>query len=259
MTGDGDSRAGDDPIGDARALAAERFPEALAVVLAGSVLTSRRTSASDLDVVVLLAGPPAPFRETIRWRGWPVELFVQTHASAQWFWDDETQRRSSPLLHMCAEGRLLVDVEGAGSWLQGQARARLAAGPPVADPATIDRERYLLTDALDDLAACVDVGERAFVADVVLQSAARLVMLHARRWQGGGKWLYRRLSELDPVLARALVAAHREALDGDPAPLTAVVHHVLDRVGGPLAEGYREGGDVVRAPVGELREEQSGG
>ncbi len=210
MTRAGDTRAGDDPIGDARALLAERFPEALAVVLAGSALTSRRTPASDLDVVVLLAGLPAPYRETIRWRGWPVELFVQTHASAQWFWDDETQRRSSPLLHMCAEGRVMVDVDGAGVWLQSQ-------------------------------------------------DSARLALLHARRWQGGGKWLYRRLSELDPGLAHRLVTAHREALDGDAAPLTAVVHQVLDRVGGPLAEGYREGGDVVGAPVGELGEDDSGG
>ena len=251
MIRDGDTRVGDDPIGDARALAAERFPEALAVVLAGSVLTRRRTPASDLDVVVLLAGPPAPFRETIRCRGWPVELFVQTHASAQWFWDDETQRRSSPLLHMCAEGRLLVDVDGAGTWLQSQARTRLAAGPPVADRATVDRHRYLLTDALDDLVACHDVGERAFVADAVLQSSARLALLHADRWQGGGKWLYRRLSELDPALARRLVANHREALDGDATLLLGVVHEVLDRVGGPLAEGYHESGDAVGAPAAE--------
>ncbi len=259
MTRAGDTRAGDDPIGDVRALVAERFPEALAVVLAGSVLTPRRTPASDLDVVVLLAGLPAPYRETIRWRGWPVELFVQTHASAQWFWDDETLRRSSPLLHMCAEGRVLVDVDGAGIWLQSQARARLVAGPPVADLTTIDRHRYLLTDALDDLAACHDVGERAFVADVVLQSTARLALLHARRWQGGGKWLYRRLSELDPDLARRLVAAQREALDGDVTPLIAAVHQVLGRVGGPLAEGYREGGEVVGAPVGQREDDDSGG
>jgi hypothetical protein len=251
MTRHADTTAGDDPVGDARALVAERFPQALAALLAGSALTSRRTPASDLDVVVLLAGASASFRETIRWRGWPVELFVQTHASAQWFWDDETQRRSSPLLHMCAEGRLLVDVDGAGTWLQGQARARLAAGPPVADRATVDRHRYLLTDALDDLAACHDVGERAFVADVVLQSSARLALLHAGRWQGGGKWLYRRLSELDPVLGRRLVAAHREALDDDVTLLLGVVHEILDRVGGPLAEGYYESGNVVGAPATE--------
>jgi hypothetical protein len=63
--------------------------------------------------------------------------------------------------------------------------------------------------------------------------------------------LYRRLSELDQVLARRLVAAHREALDGDATLVLGVVHEILDRVGGPLAEGYHESGDAVGAPAVE--------
>jgi len=42
----------------------ERFPDALAAMLAGSAGTALCTATSDLDILVFLGGPPAPFRET---------------------------------------------------------------------------------------------------------------------------------------------------------------------------------------------------
>ncbi|MEV5592907.1 nucleotidyltransferase domain-containing protein [Streptomyces sp. NPDC052496] len=50
----------DDPVLTARELVRNRFPAAQATFLAGSVLTDRWTPTSDLDIVVLLDGPPAP-------------------------------------------------------------------------------------------------------------------------------------------------------------------------------------------------------
>jgi hypothetical protein len=85
-----------DPIADAGALVAERFPDALAAFLGGGVLSAGRTATSDLDVVVVIAGPPAPYRESLRWRGWPVELFVHDQASiARYFALDEPGARSA--------------------------------------------------------------------------------------------------------------------------------------------------------------------
>jgi predicted nucleotidyltransferase len=58
---------------------AELFPYARAVVT-GSVITSRRTPGSDLDIVVVLPDhdPTAPHRASRHWRDRPVELFVPT-------------------------------------------------------------------------------------------------------------------------------------------------------------------------------------
>ena len=83
-----------DPIGDARALVSERFPAARAAFLGGGVLSARRTATSDLDIVVLLDGPPAPYRESLRWRGWPAEIFVQdVNQIGAWFAKDVARRR----------------------------------------------------------------------------------------------------------------------------------------------------------------------
>jgi hypothetical protein len=64
-----------DPTAAARALVLERFPGARAAFLGGGVLSPRRTATSDLDIVVIDA-TLGPFRESLRWQGWPAELFV---------------------------------------------------------------------------------------------------------------------------------------------------------------------------------------
>ena len=70
-----------DAIDAARAVVDEHHPAARAAFLGGSVLTGRRTPLSDLDIVVLLHGSPAPYRSSLRHGEWPVEMFVHTEAT----------------------------------------------------------------------------------------------------------------------------------------------------------------------------------
>ncbi|MGH3882875.1 MAG: nucleotidyltransferase domain-containing protein [Pseudonocardiaceae bacterium] len=147
------------PFDAAREIAAQRFPEALAAMLVGSAGTAHCTATSDLDILFFLDGPPAPFRHTTRHAGWIVELFVHTPTSYQRFIERETRERRSPLLHMCGQGRLLVDPDGLGAAVQEEARHLLEAGPaPLNDREREDR-RYALTDQLDDLAGCQNDDE----------------------------------------------------------------------------------------------------
>ncbi|WP_251091398.1 nucleotidyltransferase domain-containing protein [Streptomyces sp. Caat 7-52] len=228
----------DDPVLTARELVQDRFPAARAAFLAGSVLTGRRTPTSDLDIVVLLGGPPAPSRENLVYRDWPVELFVQTEAVWHRFVDQETAKRSSPLLSMCSDGMLLVDTDGLGASLQDEARKRWAAGPPPLSDRERDYQRYILTDLLDDLRGCTDLAERVHLVAHMLQRASELVLLVGGHWLGGGKWLSRRLAAADPRVHRALTEAAAQAVAGDTSGFAAAVTEVLDRAGGPLWDGY---------------------
>ncbi|MGW1427129.1 nucleotidyltransferase domain-containing protein [Streptomyces sp. NPDC002431] len=228
----------DDPVLTARDLVRDRFPAARAAFLAGSVLTNRRTPTSDLDIVVLLDGPPAPVRENLMYGGWPVELFVQTEATWRGFADQETAKRNSPLLAMCADGMLLVDADGLGASLQDEARRRLAAGPPPLSERERDYQRYILTDLLDDLRGCADPAERVYLVTHMLQRASELILLVGGHWLGGGKWLSRRLAAADPETHRALSEAAAQAIAGDAKTFADAVAEVLDRCGGPLWDGY---------------------
>lgn len=235
-----------DPLDVASRLVADLFPDALAAFLGGSALTSRRTASSDLDILVV-ANLDAPYRETLRYDGWVVELFVHSPTSLQHYWDKGVADRRAVLLRFCGEGRALVSRDGVATELAAEARRRLLAGPPAPAADVVRWQRYALTDALDDFRDCRDDVEAAFVAAALVTAASELVLLVANAWTGSGKWLPRRVSEVDPQLPLRLVTAQRAALAGDRAPLVELVKDVLERSGGPLTEGLRLVGEAPKA------------
>lgn len=180
----------------ARSIVVAQFPDALAAVLAGSAATGTATATSDLDIVVVLAGPPAPYRETIRVDSVPVELFIHTPESLRYWYERERTEGRCTLAHMLATGIALTgrDVEqikaDAARWIQ--------AGPQRWTPEQLEYRRYALTDAVDDLLGASDPDERDAVAGQVLLMAAELALSLRGGWLGRGKWIVRQLRAADP-------------------------------------------------------------
>ena len=222
----------------ARALVAELFPDALYAFLGGSVLTGHRTSRSDLDVVVVLDGLAVPYRESLRWHDWPVDLLVHNELSLTGWADRDLAGHRPTLPRLCADGVVLTDRAGRAAEVQAVMRERLSAGPGPTAPQMLDRARYVLSDLLDDLAGATEPGELAFIRWQVVQESARLALTAAGRWHGSGKWLLRELRAYDAALADELLSAH-----DDPVRLAAAAESVLERAGGRLWEGYRADGD----------------
>ncbi|MGO4463127.1 nucleotidyltransferase domain-containing protein [Streptomyces sp. M-16] len=229
-----------DPVDQARRLTRDLFPDATAVVLAGSTASGRATALSDLDIAVLIGDGGETYRETLRFEGRVVELFVHTPTGLAELFAADVAARRGVLQSMYATGLVLADTDGAAGRARALAEADLRAGPPALDPATVETKRYGLTDALDDLADAGDRSERLTVAGVAFDAAADLLLDHHRAWTGTGKWLPRRLLRADPRLGAALLDGHlRAAGSGDPAPLAEAASEVLGLTGGPLREGYR--------------------
>ncbi|MBT2425153.1 nucleotidyltransferase domain-containing protein [Streptomyces sp. ISL-112] len=231
-----------DAIATARAVVEEHHPDAQAAFLGGSVVTARRTPMSDLDIVVILRGSPAPYRASFRSGEWLVEMFVHTEATWHSYVDREVRKRRSPLLWMCSDGILLLDKDGTGAHLAAEARKLTAAGPPAASAEEIDDRRYAITDLLDDLAGSAEQGERLFIATELVRRSAELALTAGESWNGGGKWLARRLEPTAPGLNMRLHDGLRDVLTGRIEPLEAVVDEVLEPVGGRLWVGYQRGG-----------------
>ena len=57
--------------------------------------------------MVVLDGPLAPCRETVRARGWIVELFVHSKESLPLFYGFDAQSRTCTLARICADGHVL--------------------------------------------------------------------------------------------------------------------------------------------------------
>lgn len=236
----------DGAVADARAAVAEWFPGCRAAWLGGSVVRGTATPGSDLDLTILLDGPPAPFRDSRRYAAWPVELFVHCEPSLEDYVGREVASRRPTLPRLVGESIVLVDRDGAGTRWQQHCRELLLAGP---SPLTDDERashRYAVTDLLDDLTHSRDVAERLATATLLVEEAQRLLLLGERHWVGRGKWLVRELADLDAGLGSGWVARFTHGLvaaaNDDIAALVGVCGDVLDRNGGPLFEGHRQSG-----------------
>ncbi|MEV4557819.1 nucleotidyltransferase domain-containing protein [Kitasatospora sp. NPDC049285] len=237
----------DEMIAQAERLAAELFPDASAVVLAGSIAAGRARSGSDLDLAVLLPDDAETYRETLRHEGRVVEVFAHTRTGLAELRAVDAASRRAVVQQLYATGLILVDRHGHAARLKRETAAELAAGPAPLDGEQTENRRYALTDLLDDLRDTPDPLEALAVGAAVVEAAGDLLSDHRRAWTGTGKWFPRRLLAADPVLGAELLAAHRTlCTDGDPAPLLAAAGAVLDLTGGPLSAGYRRGWPPAR-------------
>lgn len=231
-----------DPLDAAQRIVKAGFPNAVAAFLTGSVLTEARTPRSDLDIVILLRGGPAPFRETIREFGWPVELFVHTPTSINYFSNLEAAGHRATTQKMIADGRILVSEEGEAERIQSAAHAYLAVGPPSPSVEEMSRRRYTLTDQLDDFMGASEPTELLYIIGELVTGVSELALLSRLHWLATGKWLPRHLAVSDPDLSRRLLDATKSAItSGKKRQMEVIVHEILERVGGPLKEGYRVG------------------
>ena len=141
----------------------ELLPQARWALLTGSVITAARTAGSDLDIVVLLpdGDRSAPHRDSRRFRGWPVELFVHDEHTLAHYLAKELAAGKPHLHRMVGTGVVLVGDPA--PWPQRCADVLAAGPPPLAEPER-RRIRYGLTNLLDDLAHASDPGERTVVA-----------------------------------------------------------------------------------------------
>ena len=230
-----------DPVLTARHLVVQRFPQALAAWLGGSAADGTTTATSDLDITVLLEGPPAPYRSSEEVDGWPVEFFVQTETSLLDFCAQDRLRRRPTTMRLIGSAIVLFDRVGSGRRLQEMLHRMDELGPPAALPAEIDRRRYAVSDLLADLEA--GTGDEALtVAATLLREAGDLLLVTQRRWSGSGKWLLREIAALDRDRgtghADHLLQGLRAAAMDDTVPMREAVRDILNQAGGPLFSGY---------------------
>lgn len=218
------------------------FVDCQAALLGGSVARGDATATSDLDVVIITADPEAPYRESFVYAGWPVEAFVHSEASCFDYFRRDAERRRPSLPTMCAEALVLRDAGGIAGRLRREARALLERGPAPPSAAEIERQRYELTDLVDDLGGARDRHEAFVTAGELTTAAADLLLDLHGRWRGRGKWVLRALArELPTWEARLRRALDVFVVEGDPVELIAFADAALELAGGRLFEGFSSG------------------
>ncbi len=232
-----------DPHQTAVAYVDERYPDAEAGFLGGSVLRGHGTPSSDLDIIVVTTAPPAPFRETVAYRGWTIEAFVHSVESLRVWAAMDVERRKPVLPQLATEGTILVEGPLADQ-LRREMQQILDDGPPSLSRDQLNAMRYGVTDLVDDLADSPPGLERLTISAALVDNLLQLELDTAGQWTGLRKWGVRRLRELQPELADRLAEAAMAAAV-DPQPLIALAEERLGPHGGRLLHGYRAEGQAA--------------
>ncbi|MEU4293539.1 nucleotidyltransferase domain-containing protein [Kribbella sp. NPDC026596] len=224
-------------------LVTEQFPAARAAWLGGSVVRGNASPTSDLDITVLLDGPPAPMRKSLEYGGWPVELFVHTEKSLAHFSGKDQDRRQPTMMRLVGESVVLLDTDGSGVRLQEACLAEVAAGPKPLTSTELDLLRYTITNLLDDLSDATG-DERTAIASILWQDAARLLLTGARHWSGTGKGLLREVVAYDKAHGTDHAQALMHGVRTDDNTLAEAVDRILAAHGGRLFDGFELAADV---------------
>jgi len=226
---------------DAAKLVVERhYPDFLCAFIAGSLVRGEGTSASDIDVVVMMPESTAQVhRRSVFEEGWPVELFVQTPRAQDYFMHMDRKRGMPVIMDMVATG---LALPGESPFVQARrvkAKAMLAGGPPPLRTEDLEDRRYVLTDLVDDLDPARGSLELLGILTPLYQRTGDLLLRGRGKWSGEGKVLGRLVRAADPALGAALEVAFRKAFLGDTGPVVTLVHGVLEEFGGRCFAGYR--------------------
>lgn len=225
----------------ANAIREDRYKEAVATFAAGSIVRGEATPFSDLDLVVVYAQLPSAYRESFRFRGFPIEAFVHDPETLEYFFFEVDRPSGVPALpQMVAEGIEVPSSNETSRELKRRAAAVIEAGPPPLDNESERRMRYFVSDLLDDLRVPRS-QEEMFGAGARLYE--QLADYHLRRrglWSGKGKAIPRILRQADPPLCARFHDAFAVLFTkGEPEAVIRLAETLLRESGGPLFEGYR--------------------
>ncbi|WP_350349407.1 nucleotidyltransferase domain-containing protein [Agromyces sp. G08B096] len=218
--------------------AAERFPGATSVIVAGSTARGERTPTSDIDLLLLgddgfLGDGADSLAATFAHEGEAIEVFAYTPEGFDHWARRGVAEWRPVIVRMLLQGRTLRGDRRLDA-LRGVWAPIMASGPRPA-PHEIDLLRYAITDLLDDLADTADPLERRIVADTLLQRVAELALVTNHRWLGAGKHLARELRAWDAERAARLVDPY---LAGEVDAFAAAAFAELNAAGGRLHTGF---------------------
>lgn len=223
----------------ARTIRTQRYPDAMVVFAAGSIVRGDGTAFSDLDLVVAYASLPNAYRESFCFDGLPVEAFVHDPETMNYFFLEFDRPSGIPALaHMVRDGIEIPESTEFSRSLKDMANGAIEMGPPTLTDEQDRQSRYGITDLLDDIRDPRSYAELVATGGQLHEALADYYFRANGRWSARGKSIPRVLETVDPVFA----ARYRDSFEvlyrrGDACAVIALAEEVLNAHGGLLFEG----------------------
>ncbi len=230
-----------EPIEIIKELVAEKYRDAKAVFWAGSVYKNQGTAASDLDLVIVFESLPNAYREAFIYGGWPVDAFIHDLDTLRYFFEESQSSSGIPgLITMIIEGREILSPNPFATDIKQLAEKFKAAGPTAWSKEQIDKERFHITDTLDDIKFPKNREEQITSVAHLFEP---LVQFHFRaqgKWSANGKSLMRLLKTDNPDLTTEFNQSFENFFKtGDTLGIENLVQKILAPYGGLLWDGFK--------------------
>lgn len=230
-----------DPLATIQKLIKERYPDAKAVFWAGSVSQGQGSRGSDLDLVIVFELLPYAYREAFIYDGWPIDAFINDCDTLRYFFEESRRGNGiSGLCFMILNGREVTNPSAFSEKVKTLAQEAFNAGPVRWDETQIKKERFLLTDILDDIKYPASRDEQIGSAARLLEALAQFYFRSQNKWCASGKSIIRYLKSDNSALALEFIQAF-EALfqTGDFQAVELLVKKILNPYGGLFWNGFR--------------------
>ena len=127
-----------------------KYPSAEFAFLAGSIVRGEATAFSDLDIVVIFENLPTAYRESFYFQGFPIETFVHTAETLNYFFEMDAKSGVPSLQQMVAEGIEVPNKCELSENLKKLANEFLN-NPPQITKVEIRTFQYWINDLIDDI------------------------------------------------------------------------------------------------------------
>ena len=230
-----------DPLKTVQKLIRERYVDAKAVFWAGSVSQGKGTNASDLDLVIVFDSIPQAYREAYVFDEWPIDAFIHDMDTLRYFFEESRIGNGIPgLISMMVNGTEVTKESLFSENIKLLAKEISEKGPIAWDKEQIDKERFLITDVLDDIKHPVSREEQIASATWLYEALSQFYFRSKKQWCASGKSIVRYLKNEDPQLALEFTQSFDKLFQtGETIDLEKLTEKILMPFGGLFWNGFQ--------------------
>ena len=216
-----------------------KYPTAEFAFLAGSIVRGEGTAFSDLDVVIIYQQLPNAFRESFYFQDFPVETFVHTPETLNYFFEADSKSAAPSLAMMVAEGIEVPAKSDLSEKLKHLANNCLNNPPKISDE-EIRNFRCWITDLVDDIREPRSKEELTASGTVLYGAASDFYLRTNGVWTAKSKSIPRHLQKLNSDFRQTFCESFEELfVAGKSEKVIKLCEAILENHGGFLFDGVR--------------------
>ncbi len=230
-----------DPLQTIQKLIRERYFNAKAIFWAGSISKGSGNCASDLDLIIVYEQLANAYREAFIYDEWPIDAFIHDPETLDFFLEESRTISGIPgSISMILEGIEMIPSTIFSQKIKTMAKEIFEAGPIIWDKNQIDKERFLITDILDDIIYPISRDEQIASAAHLFEPLIQFYFRAQNKWCASGKSLMRYLKKYNPDIALEFTESFQNVFqNGNSDKLESFVKKkILEPYGGLLWNGF---------------------